>query len=442
MKVWSRTLLLLLLVRPVFGADYQDAEEIAPESAQESSVGLQRLDERPLLGPARQLFRDALADAPPYWRDTRASIKFRTFDFQRDDGELEIGDALAAGFELGVQSGKWRKAFSFELSWHTSFGIRTPEDKGNTGILLPDQSDISVISRAFGQWSFSEASRVRLFRQDFNMPYINRQDSRMIPTTYEAYVFEHLGERLTGSAGYITKVKKRDSDEFVPMGEQAGVDGNDNGTSVLGLQYEWPSGLRIGSVAQHTQDFFVTAYSETSYRKTISENWGLQLTAQLSNQKSTGEELVGDFNTYAWGVRGRISYRGAVLTIAGTQSGDAEIRSPFGGTPSYTDPMIGNFDRAQEKAVRIGLSQNFAPRGLPGLSITVNYTEGRDAQSDTGAPIPDSKEINVTADYRPERGILKGMWLRMRWGRWDRGPGLPEREDLRIILNYTLSAFE
>lgn len=441
MRFLARIVVPVLLTQQALATDYQDSEQIAAESAEDSSLGLQDFDARRLLGPAHGLFHDALADAPPYWRDTSANLNFRMFDFGREDADFDTADALAAGFELGIQSGKWREAFSFELSWHTSYGIRTSDDKQNGGILLPDQTDISVISRAFGQWNFSEHSRMRLFRQDFNLPYINRQDSRMIPTTYEAYAVERVGTNLQGMAGYITRVKKRDSDEFISMGEQAGVDGSDNGTSVLGLQHEWASGFRLGTMAQYTHDLFATAYSESSYNRTISDAWGLQLTAQLSNQWSVGDELLGEFNTYAWGVRGRISYRGAILTLASTRSGDTRIRSPFGGRPGYTGPMIGDFDRARERTVRIGLSQNFTPRGLTGLSIAINYTTGKNAQLDDGAALPNSDEIDVTADYRPEHGLLKGMWLRVRWGRWNRGPGMPAREDLRFIINYTLSAF-
>ena len=441
MRAAGRLVAGLLLAMPIAvqGSEYQDSEQVAAESAQESSVGFERLEERLRIGPSRKVLRDLFSNAPPYWRDTTASFKLRTFDFRRDDGSDRTRDALATGFELGIESGKWREAFSFSVSWHTSYGVRAPDGKGKTGVLLPDQSDISVISRAFGQWNFSEVTRARVFRQDFNLPYINRQDSRMIPTTHEAYVFQHLGERFQAVIGHVTKVKVRDSDEFVPMAEQAGAEGSNNGTAVLGLQYRWPEGLKIGAILQDTQDVFRTQYLETSYRGALNERWGLQLAAQLTLQTSTGAELLGDFDTYAWGLRGRVSYRGAILTLAATKSGSAQIRSPFGGSPGYTVPMVGDFDRAREEAVRIGLSQNLAPRGIRGLSATINYTRGRNGRLDDGTPIGTADEIDVTVDFRPEEGILEGFWFRMRWGEWDRGGGALDRRDLRFIINYTLS---
>jgi len=432
---------LVVLPFAAVGSDYQVAEEIAPTSAQEASVGLQGVETEKTLAPARAVFEDMLANLPPFWRDTTSSLRIRTFDFRRENDEVTIGEAKAAGFELAVDSGKWRDALSISLSWHTSYGIDAPEGLGETGVLAPDQSDISVLSRAFAQWDFSSESHVRLYRQEFNMPYINRQDSRMIPNTYEAYVFQHKGTQLQGLLGHVTKMKKRDSDEFVPMGQIAGVPDNDNGTSVVGLQYEWKSGLMIGAVAQYTRDFFTTTYSETSYNYTFSEYWGVQLAAQLTNQWSVGTHLSGNFNTYAWGLRGKLSYRGAILTLASTTIGSEGIHRPFGGTPGYTSSMISNFDRARERGTRIGLSQNFAAYDLPAISITMNYTKGDEAVSSLGAPLADASEFDITADYRPEKGLLKGLWIRIRYGELDLATPVANRRDLRIIVNYRLSAF-
>ena len=168
----------------------------------------------------------------------------------------------------------------------------------------------------------------------------------------------------------------------------------------------------------------------------------MQLAAQLTNQWSVGAQLLGDLNTYALGLRGKLSYSGAVLTIASTRIGSDGIRRPFGGTPGYTSSMIANFDRARERGTRIGLSQNFEAYGLPGVSVTLNYTKGSDAVSALGVPLDDEDEFNVTADYRPEKGLLKGLWFRIRYGELDSGAPTANRRDLRIIVNYRLSAFQ
>ena len=104
--------------------------------------------------------------------------------------------------------------------------------------------------------------------------------------------------------------------------------------------------------------------------------------------------------------------------------------------------MISNFDRARERGTRIGLSQNFAAYGLPGVSVTLNYTRGDEAVSSLGVPLADESEIDITADYRPEKGLLKGLWIRIRYGELDLAAPVANRRDLRIIVNYRLSAFQ
>jgi hypothetical protein len=203
----------------------------------------------------------------------------------------------------------------------------------------------------------------------------------------------------------------------------------------------WPS-LSIGAIGFLTRDLFSTVYSETSFKHALNERWGLQLAGQLSWQRSHGEELLGDFNTVTGGLRTALSYRATVLTVSGTRvNRNASIRSPFGGRPGFTSGMIFDFDRAGESAVRVGLSQNFAALGLPGFSVTADYTKGRNAVSVDGVPLGDENSVVVTADFRPERERLKGLWLRVRYGEGKRSNIIGDRREVRLILNYNLSAF-
>ena len=433
---------LYLPVAATLAAEYQEVENVAPESAEEAPVGLEKIAKALEWRPRHEFFRGALAKASPFWRDSSLDLGVRVYDFRRENGIESISEAFAAGTELTFRSGKWRDRLSTVVSWHTSSAIDAPEGLGGTGLLAPDQSDLSVISRAYLQYDFGLTTSLRLYRQDFNMPYINRQDSRMIPNTFEAYVLTYPGERLTWLFGQVTKMKKRDSEDFVPMAEVAGVPGDNAGTTVAGARYQLANDTSLGVVVQHTSDLFTTAYTEVIYRRTLTELWGTQLAAQVTNQWSTGDEQLGDFSTYTWGLRGKVSFRGAILTAAYTNTGSAAIRKPFGGTPGFTSSMLSDFDRANEEAYRIGLSQNFAKYGLPGMSLIVKYTKGLNAEADDGTLLPDSDVIAVTADFRPPEGFLKGLWLRVRYAEGDLGSPAADRREVRVILNYSLAAWQ
>ena len=435
-------LLILMLPATALSTEYQRAEEIAPESAADAPAGLEDIERVPRVRPVRTLLRDVLKDAPPFWRDSSFELGIRGYDFQRENGIEPIAETTAVGTELAFRSGKWQDRVSTVISWHTSNGVDAPETRGGTGVLAPDQSDLSVVSRAYLQYDAGSTASLRLYRQDFNMPYINRQDSRMIPNTHEAYVVRYPGETFQWIAGHITNMKQRDSEKFLPMGEVAGVEGNNAGTSVLGGRLTIDDGINIGALIQHTNDLFTTVFTEATFRRTLTEDWGVQLGAQYTNQASAGDELLGRFDTYTWGLRNKISFRGAILTAAYTRTGDDEIRKPFGGTPGFTSSMLYDFDRRKEEAFRLGLSFNFARLGRPGLAIIADYTNGRNAESADGAVLPDAEVFAVTADFRPQQGLLKGLWLRVRYADGRRGSPLADRRDVRVILNYTLGLLQ
>ncbi len=440
MFVYLFLTLLVLISSDVFAAEYQTNEVIAAESAEESEAGLLRLGE-PVTRPRRRLLLDALSDRSAFWGQSELELNLRLYDFERKNGKEVISDALALGSELTFRSGQYKDRLSTVLTWHTSNGIDAPDDKPGSGILAPGQEDISVVSRAYVSAEIVEDTSLRLYRQDFNMPYINRHDNRMIPNTHEAYVLRHYGQRLRYMFGHITKMKQKDSEEFVSMAEVAGVESDDSGTSVAIAGYKFDEHSRLGAMIHHTSDLFAASYLEATLGRTIDQNWGSQVAAQLTNQWSVGEELLGDVDTYAWGLRGRISYQGSILTLAYTDTGDANILRPYGGSPGFSSSMLFQFDRAREESFRVGLSHNFARIGYPGIGLIVNYTEGRSAESSAGLPLADTEEINVTVDFRPERGLLKGLWLRLRYADADRGSSDADRRDVRLILNYSLGAF-
>jgi len=89
-------------------AEYQRVENLAAESAEEASIGLQDIDKVPEKRPRRQLLHDALAGAPPFWRDGSLDFGLRVHDPERETGLVSIAEASAVGTELTFRSGKWR----------------------------------------------------------------------------------------------------------------------------------------------------------------------------------------------------------------------------------------------------------------------------------------------------------------------------------------------
>jgi hypothetical protein len=289
-------------------AEYLTNETIAAQSAEDLDTMMSEFAE--IEPPRRRAFL-RFQEGNPFFRDTDIHFDFRGYDFDRTDGNGEtISQAFALGGELSYLSGQWKDRLSVAASWYTSQGINAPEQFDGTGLLGPGQEDISVLGKAYVELEFDELS-VQLYRQDFMLPYINRQDSRMVPNTHEAYQVTRAGERLSYIAGHITKIKLRTADEFIPMAQAAGVPGGMAGTSIVGLRYTTAGGLEIGGLTAYTRDAFNIAYAEANWSRTISDDLGFRFSAQYTDQRSVGRRDLGEFSTDTWGVAHRpvVSFR-------------------------------------------------------------------------------------------------------------------------------------
>ncbi len=135
-----------------------------------------------------------------------------------------------------------------------------------------------------------------------------------------------------------------------------------------------------------------------------------------------------------------MSYRNFTLS-AGFTSTDSEmdIQSPYGSYPGFVSLMRRDFNRAGEDAWQVGVAYHFSRLGLDGLSAFANYAEGygaRDSEdSETRESLPNQREFNITADYKPDLGFLRGFWLRLRGAVVETDQ---TSTDLRVIFNHEL----
>ena len=227
---------------------------------------------------------------------------------------------------------------------------------------------------------------------------------------------------------------------FVSMSEAAGAQRTHQGVTVAGARFPVNANFTIGAVNFYGWDTFNTLYAEATYHAALRGNLDLRLSGQFTDQRSVGDELVGEFDTNHVAARVAFGWRGAVVRIAASVTSDhAGIRSPWGGRPTYLGLQRLDFDRANEKAVLLGLSYNTAFFSKLGLSSYINIARGSDAQNPfTGADLPDQTEYDLTVDWKPPSGLLQGLWVRARYARLDiEGDGETVR-DIRIIVNYSI----
>jgi hypothetical protein len=386
--------------------------------------------EEPFLQPAG--WRLAQHNTEPFLRDSVFSVEPR-FYYRYLDNAHGVQEAFAGGGALGLTSGWWRDILQLGIVGYTTQPIATGPDPGGTALLRPNGDGFSVLGQAWGKLHVGPATAT-LFRQEMELPFINGDDSRMIPNTFEAYRLDiKPSDIFRFGLAYVTSEKSRTSAEFLPMSEVAGVAGVDRGTSVVGFLLGAKDATYIGAINELTWALLNIAYVEASKTWKLADDFQLRGELQFIDQQSVGDELLGSFATQLYGASLIASYRSAVLSVAFTSTADgSKILKPFGGVPAFNSLMISDFDGAGENSWRVGLSYDFARIGVTGVKAFANYAYGE---------LPASQhegEIDGTIDYRIDHGPLKNLWLRLRYAR-NSSSNQPATDDLRAILNYTFT---
>ena len=107
---------------------------------------------------------------------------------------------------------------------------------------------------------------------EYNTPYVNRQFNRMTPNTFEGV---SLKGSITGLqaknfdylVGYLSKIKQRNADEFVPMSQLLGTADNYYGTGIAQFLFKaW--GASIGLSEYYTPQNLNIFYADQPGRRT------------------------------------------------------------------------------------------------------------------------------------------------------------------------------
>jgi len=367
------------------------------------------------------------------------SANVRTYDYRQDKENNEENMASVIGGSLSYHTGHWRDRLGFGATVYTSQKIWGPQDKGGTGLLRETQNSFTVLGEAYAELKF-DSFEVVAFRREMDLPYINKEDIRQVPITHESYMIGRRGTGRDFAIGHVTQIKKRDDDSFISMSEAAGVADKDKGVSVAGFQLQLPAQVRFGAMTQHGWDMFNTTYTDLMWDQQRDSGWSNHLGAQFTDQRSVGDELLGNYDAQAWGVRGGLGYDGQSLEVAYTDYSDGgEIARPYGGTPNFNALMIEKADKPGEQALGVHIASHFSRFGLPNWSANVGVVSGWNiVDVDTGESQADEVEYDFTLTYKPGPGRLKGLSVKMRYVYIDFDSGVGSRWNTRVIINYKI----
>lgn len=374
------------------------------------------------------------------WNDASLLLKPRTYYLDSRRENSHDREAWAIGGALEYRTGALFDWFSLGATVYTSQKLHGPSDKDGTLLLKSGQKGYTALGEAYVNARLGSNINLRAWRQTLDLPYVNRRDNRMSPNTFEAYTLrEGGGEHLKYIVGHITRMKQRNASSFDYISEAAGADDTNKGLSMLGALYSFNQNIKIGAINHHAWDVMNIFYIEGHAAWDLGQETALQVAAQFTDQRSIGDELIGNFETGMAGIKLDASYKSTILTLARTSvDNNASIRSPFGGYPGFASIIIQDFNRAGEDAWLIGLSCEFSRIGLDGLSAFTTFVDS-DTPDNGSAGSPDQQELDFTVDYRFSGDSLEGLWIRTRAAFVDQnGSGAEDINDYRIVVNYTI----
>ena len=399
--------------------------------------------------PLERLFapvKEQMAPLPPFLRDMDLRVHFRTYYFNRNQPSDVKNEALAFGGWISLQSGWLLDTFAMGATLYGSAPLYAPDDRDGTLLLKPGQEGYYVPGEAWGALRYKDYALLKGYRQQVDQTYINPQDNRMTPNTFEALTLGGKVGWLQYLAGYLWNIKTRNSDEFVAMSAAAGVKGQHDGVGLAGVRLTPMENLRLDVSNQYGVNMFNTIYAEADYLHPLNEDWKLRLGVQISDQRAVGDANVGGtvdkfWATQAGGARVQVMYRELTLTGAFTVNGNGNtMQNPWGTYPGYLTMIDQDFDRANEKGWLIGAAYDFSKVLTPGLSANFNIAWGRDAiNPSTRQKAPDQTEYDFTADYRFPRSapaFLQGVWFRARSAILDQAHSRALGYQFRLIINW------
>jgi len=373
--------------------------------------------------------------------DTQFKIQLRTYYFSRDKFDNSQSEAMAIGGWMGFKTGYFMDHVAFGITGYTSQRLLGDKTKDGTLLLKPGQEGYTVLGEAYADIRFDDDNHLYVGRKEYDTPYINRNDTRMTPNTFEAIVFQGQtkwsdNESLKYGAGYFFRIKDRNSDQFVWMSDDAGASIH-RGVFTAGALYK-RGDYSIGAIDYYSPDIINIAYSEAKAAFPISGDFKPTLAVQFTDQRSTGSDaLQGEpFSAQQAGIKADIPWGRALFTAGYTKNfGDTNLQLPWGGYPGYTSVQVEDFNRAGEGAfiLRAGYDFSFL-KGLSAYSLWVHGTDPKEA----GQFRKDEVDFNV--QWAPTEGFMKGFALRVRYGLVDQhGGGADTASDFRVIANYSFS---
>ena len=361
----------------------------------------------------------------------------RDFEKSKDRADSAIGGRLY--YKSAPLHG-----ISFGVTFATVRNAGSDDDKGVYSILAADSNgnhaDVTRVQESYiqGEWF---KTKIRYGAQELNTPYMNMHDSRMIAKAYKGLSVEsRVIENLELFGYYITEYAGWTDDGYGDISKTINPDIADKALTAAAFRYTFPfseSKLSIENWFYNLNDAFNLNFAKASYTAKVN-NIEYSLAPGYLIQKSIGDEIGGDIDSYQVSFDAGVKAYGLTLKGIVTKVGDDNLTLPWGGGPIIQEVMTS--ERAEEKAYAASFMYDLGEIGVNGLSAGMMFgyydtpDKGKNASTDV-------KETDFDVIYnfgKNFKGVLDGLTLRARYAILDRDDA-EDINDMRFYVMYNFS---
>lgn len=326
-----------------------------------------------------------------------ASDFTEVFTDGKSSGEIRIGsinqnNAVGAdtyGTSLGgwlkYETGAW-KDVTFGMAAYMSQKISFLSGEGEgvtTDFFDANGKSFVYIGEAYANYSVNDLT-VRIGRQLIETPFVNGDDVRMLPNTFEAAVGTYSAlENTTITAGYLYRWAGFDSPqghhEHINQFNQFGSNHDSNGVIMLGAVNESIENLVIQGWLYRTDKVTNIAYIETNYRFNFDEEKSVEFLAQYAlldeNANSLGDKTGMDGKVDGVAINLNFGhYRAGIAYNRGLNGEGKAAVDGLGGGPYYTSMEEMTIDGLEDvKAYQLRGEVEMSGIGIQGVNFTAAY---------------------------------------------------------------------
>ncbi|MEI6204108.1 MAG: OprD family outer membrane porin, partial [Enhydrobacter sp.] len=239
-----------------------------------------------------------------FYDEASLTVHLRSYYLDRTNPRLPNNVAWAGGGWLGYQTGWFADVLRFGVVGYTSQPLSAPPGTDGTLLLRPGQLGYTALGQAYGQLKLWDQVFTG-YRQLINQPEVNPHDNRMTPNTFEAYLLSGKLGDVSYLAGFVDRMKPRNSEEFIDMATVAGAPaGSKEGMILAGLAFAPDETAKMRASGYFVPNVLASGYGDFSKTFSVTDDIDLRVGGQFMVQGSTGINLLTTrpFSTWAGGL--------------------------------------------------------------------------------------------------------------------------------------------